>query len=972
MGDVYEARHDASGQLVAVKLISADVDSSPEAVERFRQEGRLASTITHPRCVFVMTVDEEAGRPYIVMELMPGRTLDDLVKQGGPLPVAEALGKIFDVLEGLQEAHRLGVVHRDVKPSNCFLDAEGRVKVGDFGLAKSLLADANLTRTGAFLGTPLYTSPEQVKREPVDPQSDLYSLAASLYYLLAGKAPFQSGDPLATLARIVSDDPPPLRSVRPDMPAALDRVILRGLERDRRRRWRTLEEFRAALQPFVPGRLSVGGLGVRVIANVFDATFLWILCDAFGRLAWGSGAADPNAASFAEEFRKDLIYYAPLVIAYYGFMEGVFGWSLGKWLLRLRVHDLVHGAPPGLWRGLLRSAVFDLTPRLFIWLFLLALTVWGGGFSGDSAEDDMAVNLASLLGTILGLAVLLIPMRKRNGYRGLHEFASGTRVVELPWPRRRRPFERPPFDLARSQPEGMPGRVGPYVVRGALRWRGSDRTLLADEPVLGRSVWVELRPAGKSPPKARRDIGRSARLRWLSGGAEGEWEWDAFLAPTGSPLPTLVAGQGPLPWPDARPVLEQLAEELDASTREGSLPQSLSPDQVWLDVHGRVLLLEASPTGSTADDLPGSVEDTAPRRALRLLREVAVLMLEGARRSPGDNSPVAAPVPGAARAILDRLATGGQPFEGIRPVCDELRAAAEMPDEVTRWHRFQHLEVQATLLVLPCLLMYFIALLGPSWDAYQEASAARDQGDRLATQLDGVMYAEFVGMAVAPSMAPGPLAAFARLDEDLRLRRKVGNYLAEAEVFRRRLAMPPFWGGYCLALSNRWEDPDPPARPPDRQAVRSSALKYADADVLSKFELRRDAALWVLSVMILIWPAAWICWAFLTRGGWSWRATRLALVRRNGRPATRWECAWRALLVWLPVALLLLLAAWGQVTLFGEWLRARESPPWGMTWLTLATQALSVAVLPVYFALALWQPTRALHDRLAGTYLVPR
>ena len=149
-------------------------------------------------------------------------------------------------------AHRLGVVHRDVKPSNCFLEANGRVKVGDFGLSKALVGGDALTQTGAFLGTPLFASPEQIKSEAVGPQSDLYSAAATLYCLLTGHAPFQGGDSAATLARIVSEAPPPMRSLRSDLPAALDKVVLRGLERDRTKRWRDLAEFRRRCCPSSP------------------------------------------------------------------------------------------------------------------------------------------------------------------------------------------------------------------------------------------------------------------------------------------------------------------------------------------------------------------------------------------------------------------------------------------------------------------------------------------------------------------------------------------------------------------------------------------------------------------------------------------------------------------------------------------------------------------------------------------------
>src|SRR5205807_2020909 len=171
----------------------------------------------------------------------------------------------------------LGLVHRDVKPSNCFLEADGRVKVGDFGLAKSLLRPAHLTRTGTFLGTPSFASPEQIKMEAVDAQSDVYSVAATLYFLLTGQAPFQTGDAMATMARIVADDPPAVRTLRPELPRALDKVILRGLERDRKRRWRSLDEFRQALLAFLPAEPSVGGLGLRFGAIFVDKMLLRVV-----------------------------------------------------------------------------------------------------------------------------------------------------------------------------------------------------------------------------------------------------------------------------------------------------------------------------------------------------------------------------------------------------------------------------------------------------------------------------------------------------------------------------------------------------------------------------------------------------------------------------------------------------------------------------------------------------------------------
>src|SRR5262249_47802583 len=153
----------------------------------------------------IVAADEIAGRPYIVMELLPGTTLQALVDRDGPLPVEQAIARILDVIEGLRQLHHLGIVHRDVKPSNCLLDAEGRTKLGDFGLSRSLVNSDVVTRTGTFIGTPLFASPEQIKGETVGPHSDVYSVSATLYYVLTGRAPFQGGDAAATLARIASE-----------------------------------------------------------------------------------------------------------------------------------------------------------------------------------------------------------------------------------------------------------------------------------------------------------------------------------------------------------------------------------------------------------------------------------------------------------------------------------------------------------------------------------------------------------------------------------------------------------------------------------------------------------------------------------------------------------------------------------------------------------------------------------------------
>ncbi|MDP7205219.1 MAG: serine/threonine-protein kinase, partial [Pirellulaceae bacterium] len=204
MGCVYEAEELTSGQRVAVKVVLPELVTSDEAIDRFRQEGQLASTISHPNCVFVLEADQAGDYPYIVMELVKGTDLDEHIKAHGPLELMDALRKTVDIVEGLEEAHRIGVIHRDVKPSNCFLTGDGRIKIGDFGLSRTLAEDAQLTRTGSFIGTPLYASPEQIRNDELDGRTDVYSVASTLYFMLAGQAPFHGGDPISTMARIVA------------------------------------------------------------------------------------------------------------------------------------------------------------------------------------------------------------------------------------------------------------------------------------------------------------------------------------------------------------------------------------------------------------------------------------------------------------------------------------------------------------------------------------------------------------------------------------------------------------------------------------------------------------------------------------------------------------------------------------------------------------------------------------------------
>jgi serine/threonine protein kinase len=177
------------------------------------------------------------------MELMVEGTLPDKINKHGRIPPQQAVDYMLNVIDGLDEARAAGLIHRDVKPSNCFIGEQGIVKIGDFGISKTLEVDAHLTQTGAFLGTPVYASPEQVRGESVDFRSDIYSLGATLYVLVAGAPPFGDGNAAAVLARVLTSDPNPISRTDATVPKALERIVRRMMAKNPGRRYQTTTRF---------------------------------------------------------------------------------------------------------------------------------------------------------------------------------------------------------------------------------------------------------------------------------------------------------------------------------------------------------------------------------------------------------------------------------------------------------------------------------------------------------------------------------------------------------------------------------------------------------------------------------------------------------------------------------------------------------------------------------------------------------
>ena len=227
MSEVWAATDTELERRVALKLLAPHADTA-----RFEREARAVASLGHPNITQLYDYGEEDGRPFIVLELLSGGTLEDRLRSGGPLPDEDTRRIAAELAAGLAHAHARGVVHRDLKPANVLFDQEGRAKLADFGLARMAAGGGTLTEAGTVLGTAAYISPEQAAGAPASAASDVYSFGVMLYRMLTGRLPFESNSAMELVALHRDSEPPPLNELRPDAPALLEATATAALAKD--------------------------------------------------------------------------------------------------------------------------------------------------------------------------------------------------------------------------------------------------------------------------------------------------------------------------------------------------------------------------------------------------------------------------------------------------------------------------------------------------------------------------------------------------------------------------------------------------------------------------------------------------------------------------------------------------------------------------------------------------------------------
>ena len=732
------------------------------------------------------------------------------------------------------------------------------MKVGDFGLSISTLArdETHLTLAGTILGTPAFASPEQMRGDALDVRADIYSVGATLYYLLTGRAPFEEANVVKLVGQVLSSAPGSPRTISPAVPKGLAAVVLRCLGKSSADRPQTYAALRQALLPFASLASTPATLGLRILANFVDSLVLATLgLSTLIRITKAlGGAGSPGTGGLSSLEAWDPVAGVALAIAYYGLLEGLWGRSLGKALFGLRVLDAGRQVP-GLRRALARTCIFEAAASGLQLTLVFAL---GGPVAYAAANARPGATpwpvLAALLLDIVGIAILFSTARRSNGFAGLHDFLSNTRVVA------KTAVAATPS--SRSADTAVAARLstrvfGPYV---AVEQTTGPRagTVVAFDPRLRRSVWIQPQPVGSSAlSAARQNLARKARLRWLTGHRTPGDSWDAFEAVEGRPFASAI--ESPQSWRVVREWLRDLASEAESAEKDGTLP-ALAADAVWVGADGRVRLLDFG--DSTGDADAAMLQD--------FLLVVAGSALAGrvaASAEEGRGLPTG-PIPLSAGRLLHGLAASR--VGSAQEVSAIVAGSAAGPAEITRSHRGRNLALGflvPVLLLLPTAISVVTDWQRAEAKAWLTVLARGDRagGDGLSPQAR-----EAVSTFAASLLPPDTSQFEARYQPVIeRLRRAHPGVTAEEQ----------------------------------RRAEAALAALGVRPSVVAADE-KRKTVFAAVSVPFFLWSCLALVStisATIARGGMILGLFGIAVVREDGARASRFRCFLRAVVAWLPV-----------------------------------------------------------------------
>jgi eukaryotic-like serine/threonine-protein kinase len=667
MGKVYEATDMNSGRRVALKLLTLRLDRS-KVQERLLREARFAADVSHPNSLFVFGVEEIDGFLVISMEIAAGGTLMDRLKRDGPLPTRDAVDAILNVISGLNAAFDKGVLHRDIKPSNCFINSDGLVQIGDYGLSVSTERRLESSKPHAA-GTPAFASPEQLRGMEVDVRSEIYSVGATLYTLLAGKPPFTGPDVPEIVAASLSQEPVPVDILCPDVPPALRKVISKCLEKKPERRFESYDALKVALLPFSTTEEVAAPLGQRFLAGFIDVAIARILPGIVLLAAFGIQIEDRILLEQRDSMQ--LLSWGviqSLFVLYYTLMEGLLGAGLGKIFMGLKVVRI--GEPSiGIRRAFFRSLIAVLCGNLGV---LVGLLAYDGYFGPVIAGIYLTMSLLTY-----------VTMRRSNGWATFWDLVTGTRVVVKPSSSKRLPYQ---VNQSQETCAVQAEMIGPYRIEKSII---PDQWICATDPVLHRNVWLL---KNERPPiqESRRDLSRPGRMRWIQQVDNAKGTLDVFEAFAGVPLTQFMDQFGEISWESMRHWLHDLADEMRFAAKDATLPHHISLAKVWITHTGHAKLLDV-PWGPEGDSIVTYPLETHEQR-LKFLSAMLQLV-------PGFTIPL------HVRPLMRNLNAGV--FEKMGCLVGNLRSLLSKPVEIGRSFRF------ASLLAVPLFLflIYFVGSL---------------------------------------------------------------------------------------------------------------------------------------------------------------------------------------------------------------------------------------------------------------------